>query len=300
MDDWNALRLVLAVQRAASLTEAAVALGIDHSTAYRRLKALEQRLGVQLFDRLPGGLYRPTEAGARMAASAEKMEDEALELQRDLLGRDRRLSGRLRVTSSETLAHSRLTRLLAGFRARHPGIRLELAIDNRVLSLARREADIALRPLRPRQGNLWGRRLSRIAWTLYASPSHPGAVGDLENLGQRSLVGWEEGTVGIAPADWLARKAPPEAFVYRTNSLVNQLLAAQAGIGVALLPYYLGDPASGVVRVLESPIAELTGELWIVTHTDLRNTARVRAFFDVVGEGLARERELFEGNAPKS
>lgn len=125
-------------------------------------------------------------------------------------------------------------------------------------------------------------------------------MGDLENLGQRSLVGWEEGTVGIAPADWLARKAPPEAFVYRTNSLVNQLLAAQAGIGVALLPYYLGDPASGVVRVLESPIAELTGELWIVTHADLRNTARVRAFFDVVGEGLARERELFEGNAPKS
>ena len=102
-----------------------------------------------------------------------------------------------------------------------------------------------------------------------------------------------------ANVPWSAGKRVPWGSRPR-NSLVNQLLAAQAGIGVALLPCYLGDPASGVVRVLESPIAELTGELWIVTHADLRNTARVRAFFDVVGEGLARERELFEGNAPKS
>lgn len=301
MDDWNALRLVLAVQRAGSLTEAATRLGIDHSTAYRRLKTMEQGLGVQLFDRLPGGVYRSTEAGARLAAGAEKMEDEALELQRDLLGRDGRLSGRLRVTSSETLASSRLTRLLARFRQMHGGIRVELAIDNRVLSLARRETDIALRPVRPRQGNLWGRRLSGIAWTLYASPSYlemtGGALADLEALDHHSLIGWEEGTAGIAPAEWLARAAPADAFVYRTNSLVNQLAAAQEGIGLALLPCYLADPALSVVRAAEAPIPELEGELWIVTHADLKNTARVRAFFDVVGEGLVSERELFEGRA---
>jgi len=119
MDDWNELRLVLAIQRAGSLTAAAKALTIDHSTAFRRLNALEARLDLRLFERLPGGLYQATAAGERMAVAAERMEDEALALDRDITGRDHRLSGRLRVTSSETLAYSRLTQHLAGFRQAH-------------------------------------------------------------------------------------------------------------------------------------------------------------------------------------
>lgn len=299
MDDWNELRLVLAVQRAGSLTAAAVTLSVDHSTAFRRLKALEERLGVRLFERLPGGAYEATEAGARMAAGAERMEDEALALDRDLSGRDHRLCGRLRVTSSETLAYSRLTTFLAAFRQAHPGIVVELAIDNRVLSLSRREADIALRPIRPKEGDLWGRKLSGIAWALYAAPAYLEANGGpLSNAGdvdRHALIGWEETTSGIGAADWLSRAALPASFVYRTNSLVNQLVAAKAGIGLALLPCYLGDGEAGVTRALPEPIAELDGELWIVTHADLKRTARVRAFFDLVGEGLARERALFEG-----
>lgn len=300
MDDWNELRLVLAVQRAGSLTAAAVALGIDHSTAFRRLKALEERLAVRLFERLPGGIYHATDAGGRMAAGAERMEDEALALARDLSGRDRRLCGRLRVTSSETLAYSRLTAHLADFRAAHPGIVVELAIDNRVLSLSRREADIALRPIRPREGDLWGRKLAAIAWALYASPTYLGAHGgplaDTGELERHAVIGWEETIAGIGAADWLTRALPETAFVYRTNSLVNQLVAAQAGIGLALLPCYLGDGAGGVTRALAEPIAVLEGELWIVTHADLKATARVRAFFDLVGDGLMRERPAFEGD----
>lgn len=299
MDDWNELRLVLAVQRAGSLTAAAVALGVDHSTAFRRLKALEERLGVRLFERLPGGVYQATEAGARMAAGAERMEDEALALDRDIAGHDRRLSGRLRITSSETLAYSRLTTHLAAFRQAQPGIVVELMVDNRVLSLSRREADIALRPVRPKEGDLWGRRLSGIAWALYAAPSYLDANGGPlsrpGDVARHAVVGWEEATSGIGAADWLSRAASSSAFVYRTNSLVNQLVAARAGIGLALLPCYLGDGEAGVTRALPDPVAELEGELWIVTHADLKGTARVRAFFDLVGEGLARERELFEG-----
>src|SRR3546814_5391378 len=142
MEDWNEPQLVLAVHRAGSLTAAADALGIDHSTVFRRLNALEKKLGVRLFERLPGGSYRATAAGERMAAAAERMEDETLSLDRDIAGRDLRLSGRLRVTSSETLAYSRLTRHLAAFRQAHPGIIVERVIDNRVLSLFRRGADL--------------------------------------------------------------------------------------------------------------------------------------------------------------
>ncbi|MGH6613878.1 LysR family transcriptional regulator [Sphingomonas sp.] len=298
MKDWNDLQLVLAVQRAGGLTVAAKLLGIDHSTAFRRLNAIEARLGARVFERLPGGAYRATQAGERMAAAAERMEDEALALDRDIAGRDHRLTGRLRVTSSETLAYSRLTDHLAAFRRRHPGIMVELAIDNRVLSLSRREADIALRPIRPKETDLWGRKLAAVAWSLYAAPTYLAANGPLAvgvGLEDHALIGWEETAAGIMAADWLTRQVPAEAFAYRTNSLVNQLVAAKAGLGIALLPCYLGDRDGDVVRATAAPIAELAGELWIITHADLKATARVRAFFDLVGDALIGDRDLFEG-----
>lgn len=299
MDDWNALRLVLAVRRAGSLTGAARLLGIDHSTAFRRLNATEAGLGVRLFERLPGGTYAPTVAGGRMAAAAEWIEDEILAVDRDIAGRDHRLSGRLRITASETLAHSRLTPHLAAFREAHPGIVVELLIDNRVLSLSRREADIALRPIRPKESDLWGRKLADVAWGLYAAPgylaTHGGPIAEPGELSRHAVIGWEEEAGGIQAADWLGRALPPGAFVYRTNSLVNQQGAASAGIGIALLPCYLGDLRPDVERAMPEPVPDLTGELWIVTHADLKNTARVRAFFELVGGRLARERGLFEG-----
>ena len=137
------------------------------------------------------------------------MEDEALALDRDIAGRDHRLSGRLRITSSETLAYRVLTRHLAAFRQAHPGIVVELVVDNRVLSLSRREADIALRPIRPKEGDLWGRKLADVAWTLYGAPvyleANGGPVAGPSDLGRHSLIGWEEGTAGIQAADWLGR-----------------------------------------------------------------------------------------------
>jgi len=195
-----------------------------------------------------------------------------------------------------------LTRHLAGFCQAHPGIVVELAIDNRVLSLSRREADIALRPMRPKEGDLWGRKLAGVAWTAYGAcgylEAHGGSISRPEDLGRHPLIGWDETAAGILAAEWIARVAPAEAFVYRTGSLVNQFVAAKAGIGLAILPCYLGDGEPGLARALPEPIPELESELWIVTHADLKSTARVRAFFDLVGEGLASERHLFDGRTP--
>jgi DNA-binding transcriptional LysR family regulator len=303
MDDWNVLRIVLAVARTGSLTRAARTLGIDHSTVFRRLNGLEERLGVRLFERLPGGAYQPTAAGQRMAAAAERMEDEALALERDIAGRDHRLAGRLRVTSSETLAHRLLTRQIAAFREVHPGIVVELAIDNRVLSLSRREADVALRPVRPKEGDLWGRKLADVAWAVYGSRAFSEANGtpaSAADLGRHPLIGWDASAAGIAAAAWLEGVAPAEAIIYRTTSLVNQLVATRAGMGLAVLPCYLGDPEVDLVRVLPDPVPALGAELWIVTHADLKHTARVRAFFDLVGDGLARQRALFAGSSHAS
>jgi DNA-binding transcriptional LysR family regulator len=298
-DDWNDLKLVLAVIRAGGLIGAANALGIDHSTVFRRLRAIEGRLGQPLFERL-GGTYEPTGLGRRIGAAAEHMEDEVLALTRDIAGRDQRLTGHLRVTSSETLAYRLLPPHLAAFRQFHPAVVLELVIDNRVLNLTRREADVALRPMRPREGDLWGRKLADVAWTVYGANDYiavSGMLGSTRNLKEHPLIGWDESIAGINAAEWLDAAAPASAFVFRTSSLVNQLHAAKAGIGLAVLPCYLGDPDPELSRALP-PIPALTRELWIVTHTDLKRTARVRAFFDVVGNGLVAERTLFEGLKP--
>lgn len=297
MDDWNDLRLVLAISRTGSLTAAAKALGVVHSTAFRRLATMEAGLGVRLFERLPAGVYAPTDAGERIATAAERIETETAALDRDLLGADLRLSGRLRVTCSETLAFSLLTPAIAEFRTAHPGIVLDLVIDNRVLSLSRREADVALRVSRPREGDLYGRKVTDIGWTLYATAQHVEIFGalDLEDLGARPFVGWEQQVAGVNTAEWIERNVPEESVVYRTSSVINQMIAAREGLGVALLPCFLGDGEPRLQRLVAEPLSELGRELWIVTHTDLRRTARVRAFMESISASLTRHRDLISG-----
>ena len=164
-----------------------------------------------------------------------------------------------------------------------------------VLFLSRREADIALRVTRPREPDLFGRKLADIAWTIYGAPSIL-ADGPIDILAQRDFIGWGTEATGIAAADWINERIEPARIVYRASSLINQFTAAKAGIGLVLLPCYLGDTDPGLRRAVAAPIPDLTRELWIVTHADLRKTARVRAFFDIVGDGLVAKSSFFAGD----
>lgn len=295
MNDWNDLRLVLAIARSGSLKTASVELGHNHSTVFRWLNLLEERIGARLFER-KGGQYRPTAAGQRMAAVAERVEAETLALDREIAGIDARLSGRLCITSSETIAYRILNGVLADFHTVHPGIEIELIVDNRQLDLQRREADVAIRATRPTDGNLFGRKIANVAWTLYGSRDYimlHGPLRSVENCADHKFVGWDV-AAGAAAAKWLDSAVAPRSIIYRSSSLINQMMAAKAGIGLALLPCYLGDLETDVERVV-GPIKELTRELWLVTHQDSRQTARVKAFFDIVGGGLRARRGLLEG-----
>lgn len=292
--DWNDFRLILAIGRTGSLKGAAKSLGNDHSTIFRWLNALEARSQVQLFDRA-GGVYTATDAGDRMLLAAERMEQEVHALDRDITGRDTRLSGNLRITCSESLAYRILNDLLAEFRAKHEGITLELLVDNRQLDLLRREADIAIRATRPVEGDLFGRQIAETAWALYASPDYLAANPPVTGapFTGHSFIGWDSMAMAAA-AKWLTDTVTADQIVYRSSSLINQMMAVKAGIGMALLPCYLGDPETDLESV-SLPETALTRELWLITHRDLRNTARVRAFFDVIGQGLIARRELLEG-----
>lgn len=284
---WDDLRLVLAIARAGNLAAAAAALGVNHSTIFRRLNALERQLDSKLFERLATG-YRTTQSGVRLIEAAERMETEAFALDRELTGRDTRLSGQLRVTCSETLGLCILTGEIARFRAAHPGIVVELSVDNRMLDLSRREADVALRAMRPAQGELFGRKLSDLHWAVYASESYlrsrraPKTVADLE---QHTIIGWAEAAPHTKAVVWFARNVPPTTIGFRSNTLVNQWTAAMEGLGIAILPTYLAAGAPGLVRLF-GPLETLVTELWIITHRSLKDTARVRSFMDFVSEGV--------------
>lgn len=288
------LPLVLALSREKTLAGAAERLGVDLSTVFRRLNALEERLQVRLFDRSPRG-YQPTAAGQRAASAAERVETELLALDREITGRDQQLSGVLRVTASETLSFAVLPTLFAKFQTAHPLIRLVLTIDNRVMDLSRREADVALRVRRPVDPDLFGRRLTTIAWAFYGARDATNLRRDGRSFhfGRHSVIGWDE-PARMLVADWLGANVPPERIGLRANSLVHQLRAVAAGSGIALLPCYLGDGDPGVRRI--SPVLpDLRSELWIVTHQDLKNTARIRAFLTLVGDAIVAARRRFEG-----
>lgn len=294
------LPLILALSRERTLAGAAERLDVDLSTVFRRLNALERRLRVRLFDRSARG-YQLTAAGERAAGAAERVETELLSLDREISGRDQQLSGRLRVTASETLSHSVLPELFARFHAQHPRIELILTIDNRIMDLSRREADVALRVRRPTDPGLFGRRLTGVAWAFYG-PAH--MTGNLRreagayNFGKHTVIGWDE-PARIVASDWIAEHVPSERIGFRCNSLVNQGVAVRAGLGIALLPCYLADDDPGLRRV-SGVLPDLASELWIVTHQDLRNTARIRAFLSSIGDAIAADRRRFEGQAWKA
>src|SRR5207244_6424122 len=199
--------------------------------------------------------YARTAAGQRAAATAERIETELHALDREIAGRDQQLMGSVRITASETLSYAVLPPLLAKFHAVHSGIQLMLAIDNRVLDLTRGEADVALRTRRPSEGSLFGRRLARIAWAFYGAKGsrllqrNEGAL----ELTRQAVIGWEGHAARIVASDWIEAHVAATQIVYRSNSLINHLMAVREGLGIALLPCYLADSVTEV-RCLAPPL----------------------------------------------
>lgn len=297
---WDDLRTVLAVVRGGSLSAAARSLGVNHATVFRRLKAIEARLGVRLFERLPGG-YMATAAGLEVRAAAERVEAEVLDLSRRLAGQDLRLEGTVRLTAPDDMMERVLSACLARFRTRYPGIVVEAMIDNRMLSLTHREADVAVRPTAEPPEALVGRRIATVAAAAYADPGclpvTPAEISP-DQLRQLPWIGWEEGGGPASLVGWLSRNGLAGQVVYRVNSMLNQFTACVAGVGVALLPCFLGERHDTLVRVLP-PQRDLETGLWLLTHRDLRRTARVRALLDFLYDELRTWRPRFEGPPPE-
>jgi DNA-binding transcriptional LysR family regulator len=290
--DWDDLRLVLAVFREGTLSGAARRLAVTHSTVFRRLGAIEAKLGARLFERFRDG-YAPTPAGETAAASAARLEDEVLTLERKLSGQDLRPFGTVRITTTDTLS-SILMRHLPAMRALHPDIQLEIAISNMMANLTRREAEIAIRPTPEPSEILVGRRVADIAHAIYGSRAYLSRR-DEKDLSTHDWIGLDDALANTVIARWMHENLRAAHITCRVDALPALRDAAVAGLGLALLPCYVGDLASGLRRVTPKALAEPRSALWLLTHDDLKRTARIRATLDFLAKALASERTLWEG-----
>jgi DNA-binding transcriptional LysR family regulator len=290
MLDWDDLRSFLAIARQGSLSGAARALGVQQSTMSRRLEALEGRAGARLLQKTPGG-YVLTLVGETILGNVERIEAEALAVERRITGRDIRLEGTVRLTSVETLAAELLVPELVAFHAAYPGISLELVTDTRALSLTKREADIALRMARLSQNDLAVRKVGDVGFGLYAAPDYlarhglPDFAGGAAGHGVIRVEGELMATPDMA---WFAGLTPNAMVTLRSNSRYAHLAAAQAGLGIACLAHYLAERHSGLVR-LTPPAPPPLREIWLAVHNDIRHTPRIRAVTDFLAAVLKRQ-----------
>ncbi len=271
---WDDLRTVLAVAREGSLSGAARALQVEHSTVFRRLKGIERRFGAALFERTRSG-YAATAHGEAVAESARVMEEAALAAERRVLGADVRLSGVVRIATSEMFATHLLARVLPGFLERHPEIEIEVDVSTANVDLTRREADLALRATNQPPEHLYGREVGEIRYAAFAHRRYfkRGAAPALEDI---PWLGFDESLRRLEIARWLQTRLPGLRTRLRYDSLLVMMHTAGAGLGAAVMPLFAADQHPDLRRltpVLDQPRMRL----WVLNHADVRENARVRA-----------------------
>lgn len=288
--NWDDIRLFLELAREGSLSAAARRLKVDHSTVARRITALEKDLGLRLFDRLARG-YALTEEGETLRGTAERMEAEAIALRRQASGRPA-LQGNVRISTSPMLASLFLAPRLVAFRKSHPDIRIALSGDNRVVNLNRREADIAIRLSKPGESGLIARRMGAVGFGLYASPRYLAATKPKDY----GFIGYDDALGQIAQQHWLEQQLRDRPLVFLCSEMTTMYHATCAGMGVAVLPHFIGTTDPQLRRVPAEDAAP-DREIWLLVHPDLRRAPRIRAVMDHLVALFGRERRLLAGGA---
>jgi DNA-binding transcriptional LysR family regulator len=288
--EWSDLEVVLAICRTGSLSGAARLLGNNHSTVFRKINAIETRLGVRLFERLPTG-YAMTEAGEATMHYAERMENEVRAFETDLFGRDLQLHGKVRIGMGEGLAKLVFPPLLAEFQRINPGVTVDVvsSVDNSDLS--RREVDIAIRATKQPPASSVGRYIGDFEFAVYAAPSY------LDRAGERDLKDhdWALPYVvmdWLVPMIWKNREEGYKRCAFTSNSVLASIEAAASGMGVSLIAAAFAEGDERLVRITE-PIEHLTMQLWILMHPDLRRNARITALTRFLAEALAPQKSMF-------
>jgi len=282
--DWGHLRFFLELVRTGSHSAAAQRLRVDRNTVARRVAALESELGLSLFERGPQG-WRCTPGGEELAQLATRVEEDVLALARHADARDQSPSGVVRLTTATHISAHLLSPNVAALVARHPQLVLEVAADQRTFDLTRREADLAVRMGRPRDAGLVMRKLTDVAYGFYASRRWLGGRTRAVDFERDPFIGHDDSLASTPHERWIREVAPRRRVVFRTNNTASIAGAARAGVGVGLLPRFVGEGDPALLR-LDGPVPA-HHEMWLLVHGELRRTPRVAAVIDWLDEVIA-------------
>ncbi|MFK7988315.1 MAG: LysR family transcriptional regulator [Sandaracinaceae bacterium] len=276
--DWNTLRFVIALAEQRRLALAASSLGVARTTVGRRIRELEEDLGVRLFERTRDG-YAPTAAGLELVAVGRRVQHELQQAEQRLRGQDALLSGPLCVSTLDLLFGS-LKSAFASFVERFPEVELTVTTPSAQVSVTRGDADVVLRLSAAPGDHLVGRRIGKVAFAVYGSSGLVKRVGHAAPLSAFPWIGWDEASSATHLERWFEAHAPGARVAMRIeeNFLVLRR-AVESGAGVHFLPCFDADPDEGLVR-LSPVLPEMARDLWLLTSPDLRTNRRVRCFMD--------------------
>ncbi|KVO45797.1 LysR family transcriptional regulator [Burkholderia ubonensis] len=281
--NWDDARIFVALHRERTLRAAARALDIDQATVGRRLAALEHALGATLFLRTSSG-YELTPVGRIAIRAAEAMEQSAHDLVRHTQGVDKRLAGEVKLSTTDALAQEYVMPAIERLHAKHPDVSVLLDTTTQVLNLAKREADIAIRTVKPRNPDLLARRLASWEVGLFASPDYVRRHGEPvpgERFAGHDLVVYQPHYAKARVPSFVGEPLADGRIVARLNTNLTLRAASKAGLGLCELPVPMGE-RDGLVRVWPDRANDAQYEIWLVTHQDLRHTARIRVTIDEI------------------
>lgn len=295
--DWNDVRYFLALARTGSVRAAGTSLSVSHSTVARRVETLEEELATRLFDRSRDG-FALTDAGEQMLVRAECVEKEMAGLERDLAGQDERFEGRVAVTCCDEFVSAILIEHLTPFCAEYPDIELALTNDSRAFDLAKREADIAVRiKARDAQppGYLLGQKTVPIVVANYVAIEHEARLDpEVQGSEPRWVAFDDERQTDVMISTSSYPHVPRWGSM---SSLALMLQAVRAGLGICMLPCYVGD-GDPSLRRLAKPDLRYVADMWLLSHPDLRNNARLTAARTCIAAALRDKVAYFRGDEP--
>lgn len=295
--DWNQTRAFLVAAEEGSFSAAARALGLTQPTLSRQVAALEGELGVALFERV-GRALTPTEAGLALLEHARAMGEAASRLSLAATGRSEAIEGQVTLTASDVMAVHRLPPALARLRQLAPGIEIEVAPSNAVRDLKRREADIAIRHVRPEQPDLYGRLIRETTAHLYASSDYLGRFGRpkrAEDLNGAEFIGFDTSGRLIDGLNERGLSLTRDNFRVVSDSGLMGWELVKRGFGVGVMVREVGETTEGVEPLLPS-IVSIPVPIWLVTHRELRTNRRIRLVFDLLAETLSPERGAYSAS----
>lgn len=286
--DWNALKLFLAIAESGTLTAAAKALKVNHSTVFRRLNTFEHEIGGRLFERLSHG-YELTAMGEELLLEAKKIEILFNDMERHIVGKDIQPKGTVKITAPNNIAYRYLSRYLTDFNQLYPDIKIELLISNLEFNMTNRQADIAVRATPAPPDYLVGRKLRSIKWSVYAGKNYKSKLPvTINQLKGHALIG-AAGSMKDLPALLWLEKRYPEQIKIRCDELTAMAAFVEAGHGLAILPDDQQRPELKKLFTLEP---SESSDLWLLTHPDLRHVERIKLVMQHLVKSFTNEKVI--------